>query len=207
MMEEIRIPNKLLSTALADKETKVLRLFATAKLAGHRSQINTLLERLKIHPKTGSRLIKKIVDKGWAGTDGDFIFPRSWRKLKVSKRGGLYMTSAPQDLKRFEALCFAKGLKSIYRKRGGPHSSQRRIKQEDLPTGFLCAALGIKERRFKMLKASAQRYRFISVTPQTTVIGKAKDFHALKRNIHGPPVFVRGKHTVVPDVSKIRVLI
>lgn len=208
MMEEIRIPNKLLSRALAAKETKALRLFATAKLEGHRSEINPLLERLNIHRKTGGRLIKKIVDQGWAGTDGTFIFPRGWRKLKLSKRGGLYLTTAPQDLRKFEALCFAKGLKSVFRKKGGsPRPGQRRATQKDFPTGFLSAALGLKERRFKALKAAAQRYRFIAVSPRYTIIGAAKDYPVIKKNIHGPPVFKRGKHTVVPDVSRIRVLI
>jgi hypothetical protein len=206
-MMELRIPNKLLSTALAEKQTKLLRLLATAKLDGHRSEIQPLCESLDIHRKTGQRLINKIVSKGWAGTDDTYIFPRSWRKLKTSKRGGLYITSAPKDLKRFEALCFAKGLKSIYRKKGSPHPGQRRVKQKDFPTGFLCAAMGLKERRFKTLKAAAQRYKYIAVIPQYSIIGPAKDYPLLKKNIHGPPIFKRGKHTVVPDVSKIRVLI
>jgi hypothetical protein len=206
-MEEIRIPNKLLSTALAQKQTKALRLLAAAKLDGHRSEIAPLLGLLKIHPKTGSRLIKNLVDKGWAGTDGTYIFPRSWRKLKFSKRGGLYLTTAPTDIKRFEAVAFAKGLKSLYRRKGSPRPGQRRAKQKDFPTGFLCAAMGLKERRFKTLKAAAQRYKYIAVIPQYSIIGAAKDYPVLKKNIHGPPVFKRGKHTVVPDVSKIRVLI
>lgn len=207
-MEEIRIPNKLLSSALAAKQTKALRLFATAKLDGHRSEIKPLLDLLKIQPKTGQRLIKKIVDKGWAGSDGTFLFPRSWRRLTLSKRGGLYLTTVPQDLRRFEALAFAKGLKSLYRKKGGsPHPGKRRVTPKDFPTGYLCSALGLKERRFKTLKASAQRYRYIAVTPQYRIIGTANDFPLLKKNLHGPPVFKCGKHTVVPDVSKIRVLI
>lgn len=204
---ELRLPNKLLSTALAEKQTKALRLFATAKLDGHRSEIRPLLDSLKIQPKTGQRLIKKLVDRQWAGCDGTFLFPRSWRKMKISKRGGLYLTTAPTDLERFEALCFAKGLKSIYRKKGSPRPGQRRAKQKDFPTGFLCAAMGLKERRFKALKAAAQRYKYIAVVPQYTIIGTAKDYPVLKKNIHGPPIFKRGKHTVVPDVSKIRVLI
>jgi hypothetical protein len=206
-MMEIRIPNKLLSIALADKNTKALRLFAAAKGEGHRSEIRPLLDLLKIHPRTGKRLIKKLVDSGWAGTDGVFLFPRSWCKLKFSKRGGLYLTTAPTDLKRFEAMAFAKGLKSIYRKKGSPHPGQRRVLQKDFPTGFLCAAMGLKERRFKTLKAAAQRYKYIAVIPQYSIIGAAKDYPVLKKNIHGPPVFNRGKHTVVPDVSKIKVLI
>ena len=204
---EIRVPNKLLSTALADKTTRALRLFAAAKLQGHRVEIKSLFAHLNIHPKTGQRLINKITDMGWAGSDGTFLFPRSWRKLNFKKRGGLYLTTAPQDFNRFEALCFAKGLKNFYRRRGSPRPSQRRAMQKDFPTGYLASVLSLKERRFKALKAAAQKYKYISVTPRYTIIGAAKDYPLLKKNIHGPPVFRRGKHTVVPDVSQIRVLI
>lgn len=154
-------------------------------------------------------MIRKIVNDGWAGSDRDgvFLFPRAWHKLNTSKRGGLYMTKAPLDLKRFEALAFAMGLKRLYRKLGSPHSKQERVKQEDFPTGFLCAALGLKERRFKTLKAHARRYKYISVRSQVRIIGKAKDFEAMQKNLHGPPIFKRGKHIVTPDISRLKVLI
>lgn len=207
MEGELRLPNRLLSSALSEKKIKQLRFFASAKLEGHRSEIQPLCECLKIQPKTCQRLVKKIVLEGWGGTDGTFLFPRSWSKLQFSKRGGLYLTNAPKDLKRFEALCFAKALKKVYRQKGSPHSSKRRVKQTDFPTGYLCSALGLKERRFKTLKALAQRYRFISVIPQIRIIGKVKDFDAMKKNLHGPRIFKRGKHVVTPDISKIKVLI
>jgi hypothetical protein len=207
MSGEIRIPNRLLSLALEAKNVKALRLFAAAKLQGHRSEIKPLCASLKIHPKTCKRLAQKIIDAGWAGSDGVFLFPRSWRKLKLSKRSGLYLTRAPTDLKRFEALAFAMGLKRVYRQQGSPHSKKGRVKQEDFPTGFLCHALGLKERRFKTLKAQAQRYRYISVKPQVRVIGKARDYAAMQKNLHGPPVFIRGKHVVTPDISRIKVLV
>jgi len=204
---ELRIPSRLLASALSEKKTKALRLFATAKLEGHRSEIKPLCESLKIQPRTGRRLIKKIVADGWAGTDKTFLFPRSWRKLKFSKRGGLYITKAPWDLKRFEALCFAKALGKLYRQKGSPHSKTGRVKQEDFPAVYLSKALDLSERRFERLKALAQRYGYISVKPQIRIVGKASDYEAMKKNIHGPPIFKRGKHTVVPDVSKIRVLV
>lgn len=207
MQGESRLPNRLLKKALASKNVKLLRLLATAKLEGHRSEIKHLCECLKIQPKTCSRMVKKIVENGWAGTDGTYLFPRSWGKMLLAKRGGLYLTTAPKNLKKFEALCFAKALKNIYRKKGSPHSSKRRVLQKDFPTGYLAAALGLKERRFKTLKALAQRYKFISVTRQFRIIGKAKDLGALKRNLYGVPIFKRGKHTVTPVISKIKVLI
>jgi hypothetical protein len=207
MKGELRIPSPLLATALAEKKVKQLRLLATAKLEGHRVEISALFEGLKIHSKTGKRLVKKLVADEWAGTDGEYFFPRSWRKLKFSKRGGLYITTAPKDLKKFEALCFAKALKKIYHKPGGQHSNKRRVVQNDFPARYICKSLGLSERRLERLKASAQRYRYISVRPQVKILGKASEYEALKKNLYGMPVFKRGKHTVVPDVSKIRVLI
>lgn len=208
-MAELRIPGRLLADALAGKFMKQLRLFATAKLDGHRSEIKPLCECLKIHPKTCKRMIKKLVQDGWAGSDKDktFLFPRAWSKLKTSKRGGLYITKPPLDLKRFEALAFTMGLKRLYRKQGSPHSKQERVKQKDFPARYLCKWLGISQRRFERLKSNAQRYRYISVKPQVRIIGKASDYPALQKNLHGIPIFKRGKHVVTPDISKIQVLI
>jgi hypothetical protein len=209
MPGEIRMPSALLSEALHHKQTKMLRLFATAKLRGHRSELNALYTDLKIHPKTGGRLIKKIVHAGWAGTDGKYLFPRSWERLQTSKRRGLYVSVIPKDQKKFDALCFAHALKKIIGKKAGPRHTEvgSILPKADLPHTYLCAALGIKERRFKTLKASAQRYKFIAVTPQFTRLGFASEYNQIKKNIHGPPVFKKGRFTVVPAISKIRVLI
>lgn len=207
---EVRIPNRLLSCALIQKNVKALRVHAAAKLYGnHRVEIGPLLEALKIHPKTGKRVIEKIVQNGWAHTDGRYLFPRSWRRLNLSKRGGLYMVTIPLDVKRFEALCFSKALKKIISRRASPARPQtgRAKPSPDLPTTYLYKALGLKERRFKMLKAQAQRYGFIKVFPQVKIIGKAKDYRALKKNLPGVPVFKRGKHSVVPEISQIKILI
>ncbi len=209
MQGELRIPVRLLSTALAEKKTKALRILATAKLEGHRSEIKPLCDDLKVHPKTMHRQIKTLIADGMAGTDGTYLFPRSWSKMRFNKRGGLYLTHAPKNLKKFEALCFAKGLKKILSGKASPKRPDRgRTKQQsDLPATYLTKALGLKERRFKALKSAAQKYRYISVIPQYKIIGKVSEYEALKKNLHGIPVFKRGKHTVVPDVSKIRVLI
>lgn len=205
---EIRIPNKVMSSALSAKKVKALRVLATAKLYGHRACITQLCETLKMHPKTMQRQIETLVNDGMAGTDGKFLFPRAWNKLKINKRGGLYLTDAPKNLKRFEALCFAKGLKTIFSSKGSPQLLEKgKNMQAEFPATYLCLALGIKDRRFKALKADAKRFRFISVIPQFKILGKAREYLDLKKNLHGMPVFKRGKHTVVPDVSKIRVLI
>jgi hypothetical protein len=207
MKGEIRIPNRLLSEALAEKKAKALRLFATAKLHGHRAEIETLFHELKLHPKTGKRLINKIVSEGWAGTDGKYLFPRSWRKLELNKRSGLYLTDPVKDVRKFEALLFTKALKRIYRKLGGQRPNKRRAKQNDLPARYLSKALQVSERRFERLKASAQRFKFIAVNRTYSIIGKAKDYGAMKKNLPGLPIFKRGKHTVCPDISRIKILI
>ena len=205
---EVRIPNALLADALSEKKVKQLRLFACAKLAGqHRANIAHLAKALKIHPKTCKRLIKSILNDGWAGSDGEYLFPRSWRKLKLNKRGGLYMTNAPKDCKKFEALCFAKALKKIYRKLGGQRLTKGKAEQNDLPARYLSKALKLSDRRFERLKADAQKYRYISVKPQYRIVGTAKEFQALKKHAFDMPLFKRGKHCVVPDVARIRVLI
>lgn len=207
-MNEVRLPNCLLKSSLSDKKMKLLRFIAFAKLNGHRIEIKRLLRLLNIQAKTGRRLVQKAVKDGLAGSDGKFIFPRSWRKLGLNKRGGLYLTDKFnfKNLIKFEALCFAKALKRLIRK-GSQHANKRSVQQDGFPTGFLCKALGLRERRLKTLKASAQRYRFISVRPQFKRVGKACDFDAFKKNSHGVPVFVSGKNCVVPSVSKINVLI
>jgi hypothetical protein len=204
---EIRIPTRLLSTALADKTTKALHLLAHAKLEGHRAEIASLYRKLRIHPKTGKRLIRKITAAGWAGTDGKFLFPRAWRKLSLNKRGGLYLAIVPQDAKRFEALCFAKALKKLYRRRGNRHSKKGRVTQTDFPARYISRFLGISDRRLVRLKAAAQKYRFMSVTRQFDRIGKVNDYATLRKNLPGLPVFRKGAYTVIPEISKIKICI
>jgi hypothetical protein len=204
---EVRIPNRLILTALSKRQSKALRLFTSAKLQGHRAEINALFDELKLHPKTGKRLIDTVVNLGWAGTDGKYLFPRSWQKLNLNKRGGLYLTNPQSDIKKFEALLFAKGLKRIYRKLGGTRPNRKRAEQSDLPARYLFKALQVSERRFKRLKASAQRYKFIAVNRQYSIVGKYAEYSALKKNLPGLPIFRRGKHCVVPDISRIKVLI
>lgn len=206
MPGELRIPHKLLITALSEKATKELRLFAAAKLYGHRVDAGALIDTLEIHPRTGRRLIKRLTDRGWAGYDGTQLFPRGWRHLGLSKRGGLYMTTAPIDLDKFEALCFAKALQRLLRKaKTTPARPERgRTSQSpELSLPYLATGLGLKERRFKYLKARAQKYGFLRSVRQYRIIGEAREFSSLRRNLHDVPMFRRGAYTVTPDLSKI----
>lgn len=207
MPSELRIPSALLGRALAAKMIKHLRLLTIAKLAGHRIEIKLLCKSMKVHSKTCKNLIEGVVEQGWAQSDGKYLFPRSWRKLRLSKRGGLYLTGIPIDLKKFEALCFAKALKTLYRRKGSSHSHSRRVKQKDFPARYLYKSLGLSQRRFERLKAASQKYGFIKVKPQVTIVGKANEFHQIQKHLYGYRVFVKGKHTVVPEISTIKVMV
>jgi hypothetical protein len=225
MSRELRIPSRLLGNALADKNVKGLRLLACAKLEGHRANIKDLCACLKIQPKTCRRLAQKIIDAGWAGFDGTFLFPRSWRRLKCSNGGGLYLTipgsfKILKDLKRFEALCFAQALKRFYQKQRKkrklsrqqwvPHSSTRRVMQRDFPARYLCKSLHISERRFERLKASAASYKFISVKPQARqTIGRADELPEWIKAYPDRPFIKsrKGWFFYTPEVSKISVRI
>ena len=207
-MGELRIPVRLLSHALSKKRTKHIRLFAMAKLL-HNSivHIDELIEELDIHPKTGKRLINTIVGDGWAGTDGKFLFPRAWHRMKYSKRGGLYITSSETlaDLKRFEALCFTLALKRLYQSKRDPRAKNGSASPKDLSSRYIAQTLQLKERRCTQLRSAAQKYGFISIKRRYKVLGKRNQFGALNKNLHGVPLFMVGKHSVSPDCSLITI--
>src|SRR5690606_18700974 len=125
--------------------------------------------------------------------DGKYLFPRGWRRIKYSKRGGLYLTDTAilSDLKRFEALCFAMALKRLYRAKA---RAERGSAKPTLSLRYVSEVLRLKERRCKQLRASAQRYGFMSIKRTYSVLGKRKDLPSLRKNIHGPPVFGRGNY-------------
>lgn len=202
-MAEIRIPVYLLSRALAHKRVKHLRLLATIKLI-HNSRvgIDNIIEEMDLHPKTGKRLINQIVADGWAGTDGTYIFPRAWHRLKYSKRGGLYLTdtSILADFKKFEALCFAMALRRLYRKKDRAKDGSA---MPNLSLRYVSQVMGLKERRCISLRSQAQRYGFIAIKRTRSVIGSRSHAPTLRKNIHGPPIFTAGKHTITPGISEI----
>jgi len=185
-----------------------------AKLQGHRAPIKATCACLRIKPTTCKRMIRRLVNSGWAGADKTFMFPRSWRKLHFSKIGGQYLETPKnlkilKDLKKFEALCFAKALKKVYRKLKSPHSSNRRILQEDFSTRYLCKALRISARRFERLKAAAAKLKFIRVKPQKIeMIGKAKELSAWRKNYPDRAFFkTDAGYCYTPRMSKIQILI
>lgn len=203
MTREIRIPTDLLCTALERKRVRHLQLFAVAKLLhGHRVRIDQLTEEMDLHPRTGKRIIHDVVTEGWAGSDGINLFPRSWLRLGLSKRRGLYLTDALilSDKKKFEALCFAWALRRLYQRKA---RTERGSTTPMLSVKYTCEALGISERRCERLRAAAQRYGFIRIRRSYEVLGKRSECQSLRRNIHGPPVFPAGKHTITPAPSTV----
>jgi len=205
--KELRIPNRILSQSLKLKQTRLLRLLATAKLHGHRCKISTLAADLHISARTLSNQIKALVKIGWAGTDGVYLFPRSWRKLSLHKRGGLYITEPPRNLKRFESLAFAKALKPYCcRPPGKSRPIEGRTEQKIFPARYISKSLGLSSRRFERLKAQTKKFRFISVKDgQYSVMGYKAEINSFKKNLHGPIVFVRGNYCVTREPSIIRV--
>ena len=210
---ELRLPVKLIEYALSNKLVKQLRILLCLKLIGHRCERVVLQKCLRMQKRTLARNISKLTKLGWAGTDGFNLYPRSWHRLNFGgKRVGLYMTSVP-SLKKFEALCFTIALKSVYRKKkinrkkGSPRSNTGRALQMDFPAGYLYKSMRLRQRTFERLKASAQRYRFISVKPQFIELGKKSEYAELRKNLKDVKMFVRGNKTVSPRPSLIKILI
>lgn len=201
---ELRIPLRLLKSVVAKKHIKLLRLLATAKLCGHRCKIGVLRKLIRLNDRTFRRMISKLVSMGWAGYDGVYIFPRSWRRLGLNKRRGLYLVDVPKNLVRFEALCFTLALKEICRRRGSQHLEIGKVEQTDFPARYLSKTLEVSERRFQRLKAASQKYKLISVTRQFMIVGAANEVSSLKKNLKDVSVFVRGTTAVAPIPSRIQ---
>lgn len=206
-MAELRIPRQLIYRALAQKKIKQLRLLVAAKMHGHRVVISDLLAILNIKERTGKRLIDWLVANGFARTDGVHLFLKSWQKVELKKRGGLYLTEIPTDLKFFEALCFAKALKKRYRRVSQVACIKDKALQIAFPSKYLSTMLRISTRRFERLKSLAQKYRFLSSLRQYSIIGKSSQLKSLRKNLPGLPIFLRGKYCVVPEISTIQIWI
>jgi hypothetical protein len=199
---EVRIPSKLVRESLRTKSTKVLHFFYSVKRHGHRAEIKSLLQELKLSPRKGRDLISRLVAKGLAHTDGTFIFPRSWRRIKVSKRAGLYLTTHHTQ-KKFDSLLFAHAMKKVIRARS--HSFKGRV-MPNVPQGYYIKALGIPRTRFQKLQAQCIRYRYISSLSQYTRLGKANEVYDIRKYLH-PQAFKYGQFTVVREPSKISILL
>ena len=207
MTGELRIPVRLMIAALADKKIKALRLLCVAKLLyNHRAHIGQLLESMDIQPKTGARLMQSIIKHGWAGTDGSHLYPRSWSRIKTSKRGGLYLidTSMLSNLKIFEALCFAHALRALYRRVEYQRSRKGRAEPNGISLAYSAGALGLSERTCKRLRAAAQSYGFIRLyRPKLTVVGAQIHKGQLMKHLSDAPIFALGKFVVTPGNSRV----
>lgn len=206
IQSEIRIPNRLVSRCLSKKHSRHLRAFALAKLKGHRIKVNELISELGLNTKPGKNLVKELIELGYVRTDGHYLFPVSWRKLKLNKKGGLYVTNIQNSKQRFEALLYSHLLKKLYKKNVALHSITGRVLPE-LRSLYISKSLGLSERRSKRLKALSKKFGFISIKRTYTVLGKDKHYNSLKKNLAGLPIFIRGKYTVSPGVPEIKIKI
>ncbi|MEJ1241635.1 hypothetical protein WBG78_26040 [Chryseolinea sp. T2] len=205
---EVRIPRKILSEALRRREIRALHACAIAKInGGHRMELKALQSKISVSDRTLRRYIEAMMARGWAGCDGQYLFPRSWRRLKVSKRGGLFLANSTATTKDLEVMAFVASLKSLIRNLGSPRSQKGRATPKDYPSRYLCKALGITERTFQRLKSRAVKEKLISVKRQYHVVGKAKHAKALIQNLPGLPLFVKEGKTIYPIPSRIDFLV
>lgn len=199
---------------MKDKAVRDLQVWTAARVYGHRAEIGELAAALGISRRTCIRKVKRLAKKGWVGTDGKFMFPRSARRLGMTKRGGLPLEiptqSIPIEIKekeRLEALCFTFLLKKAQRSNVRSHPKKRRAQPPTLPTKYFLKALKISERRFKRLKSSSQRFGFLICTRQFNRVGSKREILQLRKNLPGMPLFVRGEDVVTPMISRTEILI
>lgn len=207
---ELRIPPALLLAALRGKILQSLIILLVAKLLHNgRVRVNDLLEELSLTRRTGSKHIQKIVDLGWAGTDGEFLFPRSWHRLGLTKRGGLYLPSTEllSEADRFKAHAFEHSLWKVYRRAGGHGPKKRRAVQNDLSLAYTSKALGIPERTVKRLRAQATKCGLLKIIRNPLIrIGHASELAGFRKHMKGVPVFRSGYSTVSPTPSSVHFL-
>jgi len=200
---EIRIPARIIYKAFRENLIRELYALTIAKYYGcHRIELSTLQSKLSLSEKSIQRYVKTLTELGWAGTDGKFLFPRSWKRLGFSKKFGLYFAELPIDRKIFEVFIFVHLIKRIHRRKGSPHSQEGRVRQKDYPNRYLSKVLKISNRSLERLRARAVKEKLIYVERQYVVLGKAKYIDAFRRNLQAT-VFVRGSKTVSPIPSKI----
>lgn len=200
---EIRVPNKLIIDSFQKKRTYELETITLLKLYGSRVSSTWFFKSIGVSVKTGKRIINRLLKLKWIGYDGTFIFPRSWSRLGFKKSKGLYLCE-PQ--KRIKDFLFTHALKEITR-RMARAQEQRSAMPKGLPVRYYVKSLRISERTYYRLIQSAIRRGLIRTKQNFIKVGKKSDYHALKKHLHGVPLFVRGNYTVSPQPNDIKFLI
>lgn len=199
---ELRIPAKLIVQSFTEKKARDLETFARLKLMGSRVEVKRFCKVTGIHRKTAGRLIRRLHALQWIGFDGTYIFTRSWSRIGYKKKFGLYITST----KKLATAIFTHALKTVTRREARARKRRRSAMPKGLPARYYSTALNISERSYFRKIRSAVKNGYIRVTKQRTKIGSAKEFSALRKNLHGVPLFKCGKFTVLPAPSTIEFL-
>ena len=200
---EIRVPKNLIVSSYQTKKVKELQTLTIIKLMGSRVRFRTLCKCLDIHYKTGKRIIARLIKLQWVGTDGSYIFPRAWSRIGYKKSGGLYLGLIPKHLKE---ILFTIALKEITR-RMARAQEKRSATPKGLPVRYYLISLCISERTyFRNLRASI-KLGLMRTKKILTKVGRKEEYNALRKNLHGVPLFVKGKYVVVPEPSEIKFFI
>ena len=200
---EIRVPKNLIIQSYQSKKVKELQTLTVIKLMGSRVRIKTIFKILGIHYKTGKRIIDRMQKLQWVGNDGTYIFPRAWSRIGFKKSGGLYLGVIPKHLKE---ILFTVALKEITR-RMARAQEKRSATPKGLPVRYYIKSLGISERTyFRNVRASI-KLGLMRTKKVFTKIGRKAEYSTLRKNLHGVPLFVKGKFVVVPEPSELKFFI
>lgn len=205
---ELRLPLRLAHDTLASKLSKELHLYLLLKSLGSRVSKQQLYESVQVSPRTVNRQLRRLVSLGWIGMDKDFIFLRSWKRIGYRKRRGIPLEKKYlKSLDRLEAVVFAGAIKRFYRRKEYGARVSGRATPNVFPSGYYRKALDLSLRTFERLKAKAVKYRTITSKVVYRILGRSIDYEQLRRNLHGPYVHRKGKYTVTPEATKIKVIV
>ena len=200
---EIRLPKNLIIQSYQSKKIKELHALTVIKLMGSRVRVKIFCRCLGIHTKTAKRIINRLVKLQWVGTDGTYIFPRAWNRIGYKRKGGLYLSRV---LKHLKEILFTFALKEIT-KRMARAQKKRSATPKGLPVRYYSKSLGISERTyFRNLRASI-KLGLIRSNKVLTKIGRKEEYNSLRQNLHGVPLFIKGKFVVVPEPSELEFFI
>lgn len=201
---EIRVPEKLIVNSFQLKQTNDLSVFVLLKLHGSRIHAKDFFKNvLNVSVKTSKRIIQKLLSKRWIGFDGKYIFVRSWSRIGYKKRKGLYLAKIPKCITDF---LFVHALK-VVTKRKARAQEQRSAMPKGLTVRYIAKSLKISERSYYRLIKSAIKRGLVKTKQSFTPIGSKKDYNALKKHLHGVPLFVRGNYTVTPNPCELKFLL
>ncbi len=199
-VNEIRVPKNLIIHSYQNKRVKELEVMTVLKFSGSRVNAKLFFKSLGIHTKTGKRILIKLRKLKWVGFDGKYIFARAWSRIGYRKKGGFYFGAIPKNIKDF---LFTFALKEIT-KRMARAQVQRSATPKGLPVRYFCKSLKISERSYYRKLRSAIKYRLIRTKQIFTKVGRKEEYTALRKHLHGVPLFIKGKFVVVPEPSTMK---